>query len=163
LAVVHGPGWFLLLPALAGSSLASGASSTGQFAISISLSPPAGCVSNVTVSGAGSASTMTCGANLFVNVQPTVMSASSTTQPVAAPPAGPGGVGEVAPPSDAGPGLAALFDINDRRTSAGGAVYVERRSPLFDTGSGALPMSLNPPTSTADNKAGQAMELWLTF
>jgi hypothetical protein len=58
------------LPARAGSSEAG-------VAVHIALTLPAGCSSSIERSAGGARVTLTCGANLFVNVRPVVVSAAA--------------------------------------------------------------------------------------
>jgi hypothetical protein len=75
------------LPARAGSAEAS-------FAVHIALTLPAGCSSSIERSAGGARVTLTCGANLFVNVRPVIVSAAGSgsagsARGAAAPSAGP--------------------------------------------------------------------------
>lgn len=65
-----------LLGALCAAAPAGAGTQQAGFAVRIELALPAGCSSSVErTAGGGARVTLTCGANLFVNVRPTLVSA----------------------------------------------------------------------------------------
>jgi hypothetical protein len=77
------------LPARAGSSEAG-------VAVHIALTLPAGCSSSIERSAGGARVTLTCGANLFVNVRPVVVSAAGGSADAAQRAAGSAGASDTA-------------------------------------------------------------------
>lgn len=120
------------LPARAGSAEAG-------FAVHIALTLPAGCSSSIERSAGGARVTLTCGANLFVNVRPVIVSAAA---------GGSAGSARGAATPSAGPA-----------TSADGAAetvsWVLSRDGTPDADD-----ALSQPVQVA---AGRALQMWMIF
>lgn len=91
-----------LMPALMPQAVLAG-NVSGTFDVNISLLAPPGCTTSTGSGGQGSGAqvTLTCGANLLVNVRPVVVSAGGSQPAVTE--AGPGGTGS--PAASAAPSL----------------------------------------------------------
>ncbi|KQU74920.1 hypothetical protein ASE08_14205 [Rhizobacter sp. Root16D2] len=106
-------------------------------AVHIALTLPAGCSSSIERSAGGARVTLTCGANLFVNVRPVIVSAAA------------GG--------SAGPARSAANPAGGPGTPADGAGETVSWVVSPD---GAPAEDVAPPVQVA---AGRAVEMWMIF
>jgi hypothetical protein len=146
-----------------------------DFTVTVSLRAPLGCSAAVTRTGANGQPqvTLTCGSNLYVNVQPIVLVAPSGSSPIGATAltgrdlASPLS-GDRAPPPSEMRDITGLMSTSDTRTSVSGRVFVQRRvttsnSPALPTGAGPMRPAGEPTPGTASDLAGQPVEIWLIF
>lgn len=155
---------------------------TAGFPVTVTLRPPPGCV--VTTSSAGGSATpqitLTCGSNLFVSVQPTILtpptSASGTSTLPVTTLASTGTSGSLQPPAELTQSIASLMNLSDTSASAGSALFVQRSTAAATTTTSAAlaPSRTSAPQPAAGGPAGpsqdnasdssaQTVEVWLFF
>lgn len=155
---------------------------TAGFPVTVTLRPPPGCV--VTTSGSDGSSapqvTLTCGSNLFVSVQPTILTppagtSGTSTLPVTQPPSSSTG-GSLQPPAELTQSVASLMNFNDTSASAGGALFVQRSTAAATTTTALAPSRSSAPApqpgaggqagpsqDNASDSNAQTVEVWLFF
>jgi hypothetical protein len=155
------------------------ATATADFPVTVTLLPPPGCVFTASSSSSTGAPqvTLTCGSNLFVNVQPTILSSpTSSTGTSTLPAASFTATGSSPPPpAELTQSIASLMNLSDTSTSVGGAMFVQRSATAatssaltpgrttaqaLQSGPGGSP---NAPQDNASDLSGQAVEVWLIF
>jgi hypothetical protein len=154
------------------------ATATADFPVTVTLHPPPGCVFTASSSSGNGAPqvTLTCGSNLFVNVQPTILSSpTSSTGTSTLPTTSFTAAGSGPPPAELTQSIASLMNLNDTSASIGGAMFVQRSATAatasamtpgrttaqaLQPGPAGLP---NAPQDSAPGQSGQAVEVWLIF
>lgn len=155
------------------------ASATASFPVTVILRPPPGCVFTASSSGGSGTPqvTLTCGSNLFVNVQPTLLSPPSSSTGASTLPAAPFTAtgGSTPPPAELTQSIASLMNLSDTSASVSGAMFVQRSAtaatasaltPGRTTAPAQQPGPAGLPSATQDGASdlsGQAVELWLIF
>lgn len=154
-------------------ALAVPAHAAADLSVTVTLRPPQGCSASVTATGANGAPqvTLTCGSNLFVNVQPTILTAPVGAAPITSPAltgGSGGGAFDGAPPASTFDDVSSLMNLDDPRASVGGAMFVQRRVAAAE-GQGVSPganltqVLVEPAPGAAGNAAAQPVEMWLIF
>ena len=155
------------------------ATAAADFPVAVTLHPPPGCVFTAGASSSNGAPqvTLTCGSNLFVNVQPTILSSPTNATSTGALPAASftAAGSSPPPPAELTQSIASLINLGDTSTSVGGAMFVQRNTtattssaltPGRTTAQALQPGPAGLPNATPDSAStlsGQAVEVWLIF
>lgn len=162
------------------------AHAAADFSVTVRLRPPDGCTATLVNTGTGGAAqvTLICGSNLFVNVQPTIVTSPTPSTPTGTSPVASFTSATVAGSANPPPAelpqssIASLMNLNDTSTSVGGALFVQRRASTATGNSGdagreapgggsiVSPGSVPGPNNASNNTSGlntQGVEMWLIF
>lgn len=155
-------------------SFAVGATTTGSLDVVVLVQPP-GCqfTSEATSPGSSPTLSLVCGGNLFVDVQPTVLSVPASATTTTATPSGAffaagTSSADPRPATELSQSIASLINPGDTRTSVGGAVFVQRRSSVdattgLSTGSSELLLDFGTNSANTIAASPQPREILLIF
>lgn len=155
-------------------SFAVGTTTTGGIDVVVRVQP-SGCqfTSPATTPGSPLTLSLVCSGNLFVEVQPTVLSVPASATTATAAPSGAflaagTSSADARPATELSQSIASLINTSDTRTSVGGAVFVQRRSSVDATSglaSGSSELTLDFGANSANTTAAspQPREILLIF
>lgn len=156
--------------------IAAGTTTTGGFDVVVLVQPP-GCQFSSLAFSPGGAPTLplVCSGNLFVEVQPTILTAPASATPTTSTQGGAffsAGAGasfdDTRPATELTQSIASLVSTSDTRTSVGGAVFVQRRSSVnadsaLTTGSSELTLDFGASSANTTAASPQPREILLIF